>query len=88
MLNSKTTSRYLKASLNVFFNKKFFDDDKKLCLYDKFFVSNQNFCLFKNTFKVTLQNFFNVALLFNTVFYLKLHFKLKIDPKMCTFKNL
>ena len=27
-------------------------------------------------------------ILFNTVSYLKLNFKLKIDPKMCTFKNL
>ena len=44
MLNSiKTLKRYYKVTLNVFFNKKTFDDDKKSYLYDKFFVSNQNF---------------------------------------------
>ena len=36
----------------------------------------------------TLQYLLNVYILFNTVSYLKLNFKLKIDPKMCTFKNL
>ena len=31
MLNSiKTLKRYCKVTLNVFFNKKFFDDDKKI----------------------------------------------------------
>ena len=35
-------------------------------------------------FKVALQYLFNVFILFNTVF----NFKLKIYPKMCTFKNL
>ena len=39
--------------------------------------------LLKNTFKVALQYLFNVLILFNTVF----NFKLKIDPKMRTFKN-
>ena len=39
--------------------------------------------LLKNTFKVALQYFFNVFILFKTVSY----FKLKIDPKMCTFEN-
>ena len=34
------------------------------------------------------QYLFNVFILFNTVFNLKLNFKLKIDPKRCTFKNL
>ena len=29
-----------------------------------------------------------VVILLNIVFYLKLNFKLKIDTKMCTFKNL
>ena len=41
-----------------------------------------------NTFEVALQYLFNVFILFNTVFYLKFNFKLKIDPKICTFKNL
>ena len=38
--------------------------------------------------KVTLQWLFNVFILFNTVSYFKLKFKLKIDIKMCSFKNL
>ena len=38
-------------------------------------------------FKVALQYLFNVFILFNTVFNLKLKFKLKKDPKMCTFKT-
>ena len=44
MLNSKKTlKRYCKVTLNVFFNKKFFDDDKYIYLYDRIFVSNRNF---------------------------------------------
>ena len=44
MLNSiKTFKRYCKATLNVFFKIKIFDDDKKFYLLDKFFVSNRNF---------------------------------------------
>ena len=44
MLNSiKTLKRYCKATLNMFFNKKIFDDDKSFYLYDRFFESNQNF---------------------------------------------
>ena len=46
------------------------------------------FLLLKNTFKVTLQNFFNVFIIFNTVSYVELNLKLKVDPKMYTFKNL
>ena len=42
----------------------------------------------KNTFKAALQYLLNVFILFNTVSYLKFNFKLKIDLKMCTFKNL
>ena len=43
MLNSiKTLRRYCKVTLNVFFNKKIFDDDKSFYLYDRFFESNQN----------------------------------------------
>ena len=41
-----------------------------------------------NTLKVVLQYIFNVLLLFNTVSYIKLNLKLKIDPKVCIFKNL
>ena len=44
--------------------------------------------LLKNTFKVTLQYFFNAFILFNTVSLIEINLKLKIDPKMCTFKNL
>ena len=44
MLNSiKTMKRYCKATLNMFFNKKNFDDHKKPYLYDIFFVSSLNF---------------------------------------------
>ena len=39
-------------------------------------------------FKVALQYLFNVFIIFNTVSYLKLNFKLKVALKMCTFKNL
>ena len=47
---------------------------KIICFYNK----ENNL---KNTFKVALQYLFNVVILLNTVFYLKLCFKLKIDPK-------
>ena len=44
MFNSiKTLKRYCKATLNMFFNEKNFDDDKNFYLYDRFFESNQNF---------------------------------------------
>ena len=42
----------------------------------------------KNTFKEAIRYLSNVVTLFNKVFYLKLNFKLKIDPKMCNFENL
>ena len=51
-------------------------------------MSSSKKILVKNIYKVALQYLFNVFILFNTVFYLKLNFKLKIDPKMNTFKNL
>ena len=55
---------------------------------DKNLLSSSKTFLLKNTFEVAVQHLFNVVILFNTVFYLKLSFKLKIDPKTCTFKNL
>ena len=55
---------------------------------DKQFLSSSFFFLLQNTFKVVLQYFFNVFILFNTFSYLRLNFKLKINPKICTFKNL
>ena len=51
-------------------------------------MSSSKFFLLKNTFQVTIQYLFNVFILINTASYIKLNFKLKIDPKMCTFKNL
>ena len=40
MLTSiKTFKRYCKATLNVLFKKKKFDDDKNFYRHDKFFVS-------------------------------------------------
>ena len=44
--------------------------------------------MFKNIFKVALLFLFNLVILLNTVFNLKLNFKLKVDPKTFTFKNL
>jgi len=52
------------------------------------FVFVKNIFDLKNTFKVALQYLSNVVILLKTVFNLKLHFKLKIDQKTCTFKNL
>ena len=51
-------------------------------------MSSPKIFLLKTTFKVTIQYLFNVFSLYNKVSYIKLIFKLKIDPKMCTFKNL
>ena len=49
--NSITTlKRHLQASLNVFFNKKKFDDDKIIYLNDRFFVSNRKFFNFTCNF--------------------------------------
>ena len=53
---------------------------KIFCHHQKIFT--------KITFRVGLQYIFYVVILFNTAFYLELTFKLKIDLKMCTFKNL
>ena len=49
--------------------------------------TSKNFLL-KNIYKVALQHLFNFFVLFNTIFYLELNFKLKIDPKTCNLKNL
>ena len=45
VLNSiKTFIRYCKVTLNEFFNKKFYDDDKKKnYLFVRLFVSNRSF---------------------------------------------
>ena len=63
---------------------------RKFYPIDNFFFSltSLKFFLIKNTFQVTLHNFFNVFLLFNTVSSIKLNFKLKIDPKMFILKTL
>ena len=45
------------------------------------------FFLLKDIFKLALQYVFNV-ILFNTVSYIEINLKLKIDLKMCTYKNL
>ena len=39
-------------------------------------------------FKVALQYIFNVVILLNTGFNLKLNLNFKIDPKTCTIENL
>ena len=64
-----------------------FDLPQKLYHIDKKVLSSSIFLL-KSTFKVALEFFFNVFILSNTVSYLKLNLKLKIDPKMYNFKNL
>ena len=50
-------------------------------------MSSLKIFLLKNTFKVALQYLFNVFILLNIVFNLKLNFKLKIVQKMNTFKR-
>ena len=49
---------------------------------DKIFCHNKKNFSLKDTFEVILQYIFNVFIVFNIVF------KLKVDPKMRTFKNL
>ena len=66
------------------FNSKISNCHKKIFHINKIFLLQ----FFLNTFKVTLQYIFNVFIPFNTVFNLKLNFKLKIHPKMHTFKSL
>ena len=61
---------------------------KKSIILLKKICHHQNIFLLKNIFNVALQYLFNDFILFNTVSYLKLNFKLKIDPIMCTLKNL
>ena len=61
---------------------------QKIYRIDKKKLSSPSFLELLNTFKEALRYFFNAVILFNTVFYLQLNFKLKIDPKTCNFKNL
>ena len=61
--------------------------DTKIYHINISFCYHQNY-LFLNTLKVTLRYLLNVIILFNNLFYFTLNFKLKIDPKTCTFKNL
>ena len=46
------------------------------------------FFLLKDTFKVVLQYRFNVVNYLTQFLTLNCFFKLKIDPKTCTFENL
>ena len=64
-----------------------FDLTQKFYHINKIFCHHQKMFLLKNAFKVTLQYPFNVFILFNPVSYIKLNFKLKIDPKICSFKK-
>ena len=61
---------------------------KKKSHIDNFFLLTSKVFLFKNTLKVALQYLFNVFILFKTVSYFKFNYKLKLDPKVFTFKNL
>ena len=55
---------------------------------DKTFCHHQKIFFLQNAYKVALQRLFNNFILFNISFNLKFSFKLKIDPKMRTFKNM
>ena len=62
---------------------------QKIYHIDKFFCHHQKIFLLKNTLKVALQQYlFSVFILFKVVSYFKPNFKLKVDLKMCTYKNL
>ena len=62
-------------------------NDMKNLPYRKVFVIFK-FLLLQNTFKVVLQYIFNSVTHLTNVLYFKLNFKLKVDQKMCTYKNL
>ena len=67
---------------------KFRFHSKNLSYRKKILSSSNFFKLKKNIFKVALQYLFNVVILLNTVSYLKLNLRLKIDPEICIFKHL
>ena len=61
-----------------------------MCRFDKKNHKKKKFpqiFLLKSTFKVALQYLY-VVILFNTVIYVKINFKLRINPKVFIFKNL
>ena len=60
-------------NLNMF-RSKISIRHKKIYHINKIFCHHQKTFLLDNTFKVTLQYFFNVFILFNTVSYIKLNF--------------
>ena len=60
---------------------------KKNYRINKSFLSLSKVFFLFNTLKKAFSFFYDV-ILFYTVFYLKLKCELKIDPKMCSFKNL
>ena len=57
---------------------------KKVYCIDNFFRNHQNFSI-KNVFDETFRYSFNVIVLFNTVFYLILNFKLIVYTKICNY---
>ena len=59
---------------------------QKVYHIDKKFLLSSS--IFYKKFKVALLYLFNFVILHNTDFYFKRNFKLKIDQKTCTFKNL
>ena len=62
---------------------------KKYNIEIQFHLSTSKFFFcYKTLFKVILQYLFNVLISLKTVSYIKLNFKIKIDPKLCTFKTL
>ena len=66
---------------------KFRFDTKIYHISKIFFVIIKIFSI-KILIKCNFMYLFDVFILLKTVSYIKLNFKLKIDPKMCTFKNL
>ena len=61
---------------------------RKIYPIDKIFCHLHFFIIKKNIFKVALQYLFNVFMILNVVLDVKLKFKLKVDPKIRTFKTL
>ena len=83
----KKNWKNLEFLINLTFSIVKFWFDKKIYHIDKLFCHHLKLFLLKNTFKVALQYLFNVVIEFNTVFYLKLNFKLKIDQRRVLSKT-
>ena len=97
-LNFKIFEKNLEFWTKIFkkprnFNHFYMVSDK-ISNWHKRFMMKINFLWFyqifflKSTFKIAKQYLLNIFILFYIVIKTKLNFKIKIDPKMRTFKNL